>query len=445
MTFSGNTLPYKTVWIRKYQDTHYKQAAFPMFADQRFENELTDGATIKWSYDADMGVQRMGADGGYTVDNRTATDETLTVDQRPTATFRIAMTEKIQDHRPTQEKWATKSMNVIYNDIDGVVLGALKTNAAGSLDASDFGGSANEPVDLSTSTAAAIFAGARRVLRNANVIYDGNKKFRNVIKFDHGVKFPVAAIPAELEEQLLLQIGFKNTELGDETLKQGYLGLIFGFNTVVSTALPFSFRVTQTGTPTDATLLKIGSGSTTVGSGTAIQIEWETGTIDAAGEVKAETSATVSITNLVNFLNAPYASISAKSFAFTRASMSIAQQRILDNVSAVDNGDGSCVITVNGMGAITVSTTETGSVLDRKSVWAIFGTSESVAVVMQRYPMLSVSAGALIGNGSTGGYVAQDFVTWALYGQKVFLSQTKQIVAVPIACSLFDSPTSTFN
>lgn len=444
--FSGNTIPYKSVWIRKYQDTHYKQAVFPMFADQRFENELQDGASIKWSYDADMGVQRMGADGAYTIANRVVVDETLTVDQRPTAPFRIPLTEKIQDHRPTQEKWATKAMNVIYNDIDGVILKALKTGAASTLDASSFGGAANDPITVTSSNASAIAAGARRLLRNQNVIYDANKKFRNVIKFDKGVKFPVAAIPAELEEALLLQIGFKNTELGDTTLKQGFLGLVFGFNMVVSTALPFSFRITQTGIPTDGAYLQIGSGSSTIGSGTSVRFTWETGTItDAPGKVKAETSATVSITNLVAGMNSVYSDVTGDFEAFVRADLSIAQQRILDNISAVDNEDGSAVVTVGGQGAMATSTDEAGSVIDREAVHAIFGTSESIAVIMQRYPNLSVSAGPIVGNGATGGVVAQDFVTWSLWGGKVFLSQTKQIVNVPIDCSLFSQPNNTLN
>lgn len=446
MAWTGNTVPYKTVWIRKFQETHYKMAAFPMFADQRFENELPDGASIKWSYDADMGVQRMGADGAYTVANRTITDETLTVDQRPTAPFRIPMTEKIQDHRPTQEKWATKAMNVIYTDIDGVLLGALKSGAASTLDNSYFGGSSGDPITVTSSNASAIFAYARMLLVNQNVIYDANRKFKNVMKLDKEVKFPVAAIPAELAAQLLLQIGFKNTGMGDEVLKQGYLGMIFGFNAIESTSLPFSCRLTQSGIPTDAKVLQIGTGSTTVGSGTAVAFTWETGTItDAPGKVKAETDATTSISNLCRGINSVYTSVSGDFEAFVRADMSIAQQRILDNISATDNGDGSCVIQVNGQGAISVTTTETGSTLDRKAVHALFGTSQSIAVIMQRYPELTVSAGQIIGNGTTGGIVAQDFVSWALYGYKMFLSQTKQVVNVPIACSNFTQPNSTFN
>jgi len=434
-TFSGNTVPYKTVWIKQYQLTHYKQAVFPMFADQRFENELESGSTIKWSYDGDQDVQDMGADGSYVVENKTITDEYLTVDQLPTSTNRIPMREKIQDHRPTQEKWAQKAMNMVFWSIDADILAELASNAAGSLSAGDFSGTAGDPISLSSANAAAIFTAARRVLRNQNVIYDEHKKFQNVIKLDSQSLMPVAAIPAELEEQLLLQIGFKNTELGDTTLKQGYLGLIFGFNAVVSTALPFSFTLTFTSTPTDASTITIGG----------VTLTWETGTIDAAGEIKAETSATVSCTNLVNFLNDPYASISGKSYALTRSSLTIPQRRIFDKISAVDNGDGSCVITIKGQNVVAVSQTDANGAISKQAVTAVFGLSKSIALIMQRYPNLTVSAGNILSNGATGGYVAQDFVTWTLAGWKVFLSQTKQLVKVPIAASTFTAPSNSFN
>lgn len=432
----ANTVPFKTVFAREYQRTHYKQAVFPAFADQRFEDILEDGASVKWSYDGDSDVQEMGSDGSYTVEGKTVTDETITVDQRPTSTFRIPVTERIQDHRPTQEKWSKKAANRIFWSMDADMLGAMKSAATSDLDAGDFGGSDGTPVTVSSSNAAAIFAAARRQLRNQNVIYDSNKQFKNVIKYDQqGDLMPVAAIPAELEEQLLLQIGFKNSELGDTTLKQGYLGLVFGFNTFVSTALPFSFKIAFSSTPTDGSTITIAG----------VTITWETGTIDVAGEVKAETSATVSCTNLVNFLNDPYASISAKSQAFVRSSLTLAQRFILDKISAVDNLDGSCVITILGAGNISVSQNDAAGTISNQTVHAIFGTSRSIALIMQRAPEMTISAGEILSNGSTGGYVAKDFVGWSLAGWKVFNSQTKQLVNVKISSSSYGSPSNVYN
>ena len=216
---------------------------FPVFAEQKFANALQQGASVKWSYDSDADVQQLGSDGSYTVANKTVTDETLTVDQVPASTFRVPASQKIQDHRPTQQKWAMKAMNRIFWWIDAKILGAMQAAAASSLDASDAAlgtSAAGTPITVTSSNAPAIFTAARRKLRNQNVIYDENKKYTGYVKLDTMAKYPAAAIPAELEEQVLLAVGFKPGDLGDKVLRGGYMNMLFGFNTFVSTALPFT-------------------------------------------------------------------------------------------------------------------------------------------------------------------------------------------------------------
>lgn len=430
MTFTGNTIPYKTEWIKAYQETHYRQPVFPVFADQKFADELTQGASIKWSYDSDADVQQMGTDGSYSVGNKTVTDETLTVDQRPYSSFRIPATERIQDHRPTQQKWAQKAMNRVFWWLDSKILGALQAGAASSLSAGDFGGTTGNPISLNTSVAPAIFTASRRVLRNQNVIYDMNKRYQNVVKLDTVSKFAACAIPPELEEQYLLSVGFKPGDLGDQVIRDGFLDKIFGFNTFVSTALPFTALFTQTGTPTNGDTIVIGGTTLT----------FVTGTPTNPGDVKAETDANTSMTNLKNFLNAPYASISGKSVALTRSSLTQADAFLFDMISMSTPSAGAATLTILGHGTVPVSATGSGMVISKKAVHALFGTSQSIALILQRYPNLDVSAGTIIGNGSTGGYVAQDFVTWSLAGWKMFKTHTFQMVDVPIDASNFSQP-----
>jgi len=436
MAFTGNTVPFKSVWIKEYQATHYKQPVFPVFAEQKFADVLSNGQTVKWTYDSDMDVQQLGADGSYVVANRTVTDETLTVDQVPAAVFRIPATQNIQDHRPTQQKWAQKSMNRIFWWLDAKILGAMQANAASSLDASDasFGGSsAGTPISVTTANAPAIFTAARRKLRNQNVVYDENKKYTGYVKLDTVAKYPACAIPAELEEAVLLAVGFKPGDVGDQVLRQGYLNMLFGFNTFVSTSLPFSATFSQTGTPTNLDTVVIAG----------VTFTFVTGTPTNAGDVKAETDAATSMTNLKNAINSPYTSISGKSVAFTRSSLTQAQAFILDLISAGSvsgTAPAALTVTVLGHGTISVSATGSGMVISNQCVHAIFGTSQSVALVMQRYPELAVSAGQIIGNGTTGGILAQDFATWSLAGWKVFKTHTFQLVDVLISTTNYSNP-----
>jgi hypothetical protein len=436
--FTGNTVPYKTEWIKAYQETHYKQPVFPVFADQRFEDVLTQGASYAWSYDGDADVAELGSDGSYQVANKTVTDETLTVNKVPASTFRIPATQKIQDHRDTQQKWAMKSMNRIFWWIDAQMLYAMQIAAATILDASDaqFGGSASgTPITATVQNVPSIFTAARRLLKNQNVIYDANKKYTGYVKLDRVAKYPAAAIPAELEELILLAVGFKPGDMGDQVLREGYLNMLFGFNTFTSTALPFTVKLTQTGTPTDQDTVVVGSNT------------WKfvTGTPTDPGDVKAETDANTSMTNLANAINSPYTSISGKHVAFTRATVaasSLAKAFILDMSVASTPSGGAFTLTIKGHGRQTVSATGSGMALSNQAVHAIFGTSQSISMVMQRYPELSVSAGQIIGNGTTGGVVAQDFVTWALAGWKVFKTQTFQLIDVPISTTNYQNPQS---
>lgn len=438
---SPNSVTLKTIYEREYQRTHYKKAVFPVFADVRFKDALKEGSTVSWEYDADATSDSLTAADAYTIAGKTTTPETLTVNQKPSHGFVIKGTQKIQDHKPTQQKWAAKAMNVIHNKIDGDVLKDLRDGAASSLDAADFGGSSGDPITVTTSNAAAIFAAAQRVLTNQNVIYDENKAFKNVVKLDGGERFPVAAIPAELKEKLLLQTGFKNTDYADQVMKSGYMGPMFGFNAISSTALPFSFRYTLTAQPTNTTYLTIGSGTTTIGSGTALKITWVTSIGSTAGNVLSETGATESVANLATHLNDIYeATTSAKHVGFTRADLSTAQKRLADNLSAVDNEDGSIVITIAGLGRQTVAQTDTAGTIDRETVHAIFGVSRSIAMVMQRSPELEVSAGNLLVTSETGGFVGKHYLCWGLYGRKVFKTHTYGLVNVKIAASAFTAP-----
>lgn len=438
MTFSGNTVPYKTEWIKAYQETHYKQPIFPVFADQKFSSVLTAGATIKWSYDSDSDVQELGTDGGYTVAAKTVTDETLTVNHYPTSVFRIPSPQKIQDHRPTQAKWAQKAMNRIFWKMDAQILGVMQTGAAGLVDASQFGGSAAStgtysPISVTSSNAPAVFAAARRTLRNFNIIYDENKKWAGNVKLDSVAKYPAAAIPAELEEQVLLAIGFKPGDIGDNVLVKGFMNMLFGFNTFVSTSLPFTARFTLTGTPSDADTVTIGG----------VAYTFKTSLGSTAGNILIDATNN-SATNLFNAINSPYANVASTSIGFTRSSLTLAQAFTADLTTALNGTAGSVDVTVLGQGSVTVAKSCANGAWSNQSVHAIFGTSQSVALVLQRYPELAVS-GDIIGNGATGGYVAKDFVTWTLAGWNVFKQQTTQLVDVPIACSGFTAPNNVYN
>jgi len=415
----------------------------------RFENVLKEGSTIQWDYDSDASADSLTSTDGYTLEAKTIAADTLIVNQRPAHGFVIKGSERIQDHHPTQQKWARKAMNVIFQKVDGDVLNDLRSGAASALDASDFGGTAGNGIAVSSSNASAIFAAAQRVLTNQNVIYDENKVFANNVVLDAGERFPAAAIPAELKEQLLLQIGFKDTGYADKVMKSGFMGPLFGFNAIASTSLPFSFRYTLSTDPTNGKKLILGGvigATTTVGTAAAaVQVNWVTTIASTVGNVLATTGATESVTNLCELLNDPYGTTDAGMVVWVRANLSVSQRRILDNISAVDNADGSCVITITGYGTRIVSQNDEAGTIDRQKVHAIFGVSQSIAIVMQRNPQIAQSSGELYTTGELTGFVGKHYLAWALYGRSVFENYKPGIIDVQIDASGFSAPASVVN
>jgi hypothetical protein len=435
-----NTRDFKTVYKRTYQMRRFRQSLYQLFCYTDFRDVLNGGEQVEWSYDADMLARNLGSDDSYKIRRQTTGKDLITIDQKPSTSFIIPKTERIQDHLPTQQKWATKAVNVILTKQDGDVLAAIAAGAGTRLDASYFGGVAGNPVALTDSNVAKVFAKARVGLLNRNVIWSENKMFKNDIKQDHdGNLFAAAAISPEMEAELNLAIGFKDTGSADNVLKEGFnaaFSRLFKFNTGISTSLPFEFRLTLTQTPTNsATALQVGSGSTTVGTGDSIKVTWVTSIGSTPGNVLAETSAAVSVGHLVDLLNAPYAGVATKSVPFVEDDMSIEQLRILDNLSAVDNEDGSCVITLKGHSKRAVSQSDANGTIDRQAVLHIFATSESCAFVTQAQPELLETPGELVPTGARSGVVGKHFVAYSLHGRKVTTTMADQIVVIPIDAS----------
>jgi len=105
---------------------------------------------------------------------------------------------------------------------------------------------------------------------------------------------------------------------------------------------------------------------------------------------------------------------------------------------ATNPSAGVVIIKIEGFSAVPVSKTMTNA----NNVWNyqwqhnLFGTSQSIDVLMQKTPNLSVRP--------VSGKVANDYVTWNLYGQKVFVDQVPQLVDVVIDQSSFTAPKATW-
>ena len=79
----------KEVWSMDYQESFDKSNVFESIANFRYESDLKTGDTLNRPYISEVSVNTLGAEGSYTRQDISTTNETLTVDQEKEATFYI--------------------------------------------------------------------------------------------------------------------------------------------------------------------------------------------------------------------------------------------------------------------------------------------------------------------------------------------------------------------
>jgi hypothetical protein len=418
-----NTQTLKQVWFEEYQLTHYKQPVFRAITEEKMvEGKLRKGDTINWSYKSDFYVNDMGADGSYSTQAQTDTNETLVINKVKEVSFYEFEKDLEQSQYPVKVAYAQKAMNKVFLQVDADVLLAAYQGATSTIKASDFGGSA---VGVALSSVGAnipqIFSTAVLKLQQQNVIYDPNLTFTKDVKLERVVGMPVALISPQTYQALIVFLGGKTTVLGDKVSVSGHAGAYMGFNLFVSNTLPWSGQLTVATTPTNLDTITInGMVFTLVTSAT------NPGEITISG-----TSQTI----IKTALNAPFTSVSG----YVAQTDNAANRLKLANIVCPTFSSNVATITQAGIGNAIVSTSFTSA----NNFWTtglqiqhnLFGVSRSVALVIQKYPELYVNP--------VSGKVGKDYVTWCYYGIKVFTYQAPQLVDCWIDASGFTSQPST--
>lgn len=430
----ANTYSLAQIWDLNYQVSHYKQPVFRAFAEEKFEKELKFGATFNRQFASDLVVNDMGANGSYTVQGFTNTNEVGVVDKKKEVSIQIVEWQKLQDHLPTQMKYTTKAANALWLQVDADMLAAGAEGAASYIDNPTMTGSGNpgDPFALSVSNVANIFFNAIQQLQLRNVDYEPNKTLSKDVKLETISNALVAAISPQLYTTLLQYIGGKNTVLGDSINRNGHVGIFGGFNLFVSNNLLYEAVLKLGANPSANDTITLLSGVTIKGVSQNITFTLKS-SVSNPGDIKIGSDAAATAANIAAALNSPYTAISGVYVPFNKSSLTIAQQKILNNISAaVDSSSNTKVrIKVVGGGSVpvSVSMTSNANVIESQIQHNLFGTSKSISLLMQKSPGLFLNP--------VSGAVARDLVTWALYGIKVFTDQSAQLVDVRVDCSGF--------
>ena len=413
----------KEVWDDTYQIVHFKQSVFRAMAVTGLADKLKKGDKLHRIYTSDMVVNTMSATGGYSVQDLTDTDESLTVDQEKEVSFYIKELDELQNHLPVRLKYARKAMNKLWLQIDGDVLGEYD-QADNDIDAAYLGGTNNNGITVDETNVDQLFVGGMEKLRVADVIVDVNARFTGDVQRDAANLMPVAIISPQVYSKLLLRVGGKDSAFGDKVAQQGHIGYYLGFNVFVSNALGWSGSLGMATLPVEAETVTI--------NGVAFTFKDEIGT--TAGNVHIASTVDITRANFASAINTPGTSVTEAVDAGFVA-LSTANQNLLKNVVATnDNTNDLMTLKVRGKSFIAVSET-LGAAAD---VWTaalqiqhnLFCTNQATTVIVQKTPNLRIKD-------APSAVVGYDFISWGAYGLKTFDDQDAQLVDAKVRTDAF--------
>ncbi len=381
-------------WSRRMQLVHHKLDVYRAIANFEEESGLKDGDTVHRPYRSALTVDDYTRGTAFTVQDITDADESMSINKQKVIPIYVDDFDGVQSHYPSANKYADDAAAYLSNNIDGSILAEV-ANASNTIDDSDFGGTASNGHTLTAATVLKLFTVANKKLSRQNA----------------GMKNRFAVISPEVKQVLLEYLAGKETQKGDEYGQNGNCGMFFGFDLYESNSTYWTGKLLIGTLPTD--------GDTVVVNG--VTFTYETGTIDAAGKVKAVTDAATSITNLVAAINAPGTT------SATFQALSAADQKLMKGISATAVSGG-LTVAAEGKGYVVVSETLTAAA----DIWTaalqvqhiMFGIKGAIDVVIQDKVKLQIK--------DVPDKLGKNLVTSVLFGKKTFAEGAKWLVDAKI-------------
>jgi len=376
----------------------FKSTVYRSIASFREEATLTDGQTVDRPYRSDIEVETIARGTALNQQDITTTSDTLTVNKYLGALFNVDKIDKAQNKWDAARVFAEDAAKKLAQAIDADVLAEVR-NTTHTVDYNDLDSNqtAGAPIPVTSANVYKLFTTAARKLNKNNV--DADNRF--------------AVISAEVHQALLEYVGGKESNLGDKTSEYGSIGKYMGFDLYLSNNLTGSARWTPANQPSDADTITI----------EGVVFTFETGTLDAAGKIKSETSTAVTITHAVTFINSGGVATTADGYV-----LSAANQRICRKFVAVD-GTTYMDIYVKGTPNVTVTGSDVTDTWTYKTQHNVFGQKGAIDVVTQLAP--NVEFASRVSNGILG----MNALPYTLYGTKLFYDEIARVVSVEVDSS----------
>ena len=364
------------------------------------EATLKTGDTVHRPYKNKLVVTNTGADGSYTRQAVTESDEYLTVDKDRHVAFYYKELDKVQNAYAFVQEFATDSGNYLSNNIDAEVIARGCSTAVGVIDNSYFGGTAGDGITLNTANILQIYTTADQILNAYNIDNEG--------------RFNV--LSPQFRSTLVQSNAARETLMGDEISTRGRMGEYMGFGLHLSNNIMWTGELLIGTTPTNGDTVTLGTFF-----GQTITFTFVTSSLGTTAGNILVTTAADAITGLVAAINTPgttsatyYKLADAKVYAMTMVS-----------AAAISGG---VKVTVKGIPVVTPSETLTAAA----DIWTparqiqhiLFGKRGSIDCVVQMKPNTNIW--------HRDGYIGDDVVSQEAFGVKTFNDGAQALVDVKI-------------
>ena len=386
-------------WSKRMQIVRIKEPVYRALANFEERSNLKNGDTVHRPYRSSLLVQSYTKGTAVSVQDITATDESLSVGTTKIVPFYVDDLDQLQNKWDTVNSFADDAGRELEAFIDGDFLAEV-ANATDTIDDGDIGGTAGNAIVLSTANVLKVFAAASKKLTNQ---MKGGKM---------GMSDRFAVITPTVLQILTEYLAGKDTALADKVGENGKIGMFLGFELFLSV----NTRYTATWTPAD----QPSDGDTVTING--VVFTFETGAIDAAGKVKSETDLATTLDNLVAAANAPGTSSSKYS------AVSAANQKLLQGLTMTD-GTTYVSIVIEGGGEVTVAASAAADVWTATTAHLMFGKKKCVDLVIQKEPNVVFK--------DVQDKLGRNVLPWTLYGLKTFVEGAQMMVNVQLDASQF--------
>lgn len=337
----------------------------------------------------------------------TGSNESLSIATWLASMVIIDDTEKAQSIIELGTNISNKMMRDHNNRIEQAIL-AEASNAQWSLDDGNVGGTAGNNAIVNTNTVPQFFVAADTKLD----AIDASKAGRTAVVGGHF-----------LGQLKLQQAARPGSVIADGVNTRGIVTTLFGWDIMYSNNLPYTAVLTISTNPTTGDTISVAgvvfTFNTTVDAGTT------------AGQVKIASSAALTVTNLVNSLNAPATTVAdATNLGYNAVSAeNVFLLRDKRRVTAVDH---TTYLTLNGYGDIVVkaSMTAAANVWSGQKQTSLFCVSGCIDMIVQIPPKIEVARAQK--------QFADVVKSMLGFGKKTYADGAREMVAVNINASTQD-------